>query len=146
MRPMRSSRSCSPSQWLSRQASHSRMSLMAQLPSAAFGDPSGRGLLPKRPTGRAWRRFWLSLTAGFLAGAGVALDLAQADRAGSGAATPPYHRAAPPTPANERPYVQPIGIGMGPDYPISGVRAPSRGSAAFWRDGEVSRTAAAFLL
>ncbi len=96
--------------------------------------------------------FRLSLVAGFVAGAGVALGFAQASRSGSESAAPADRRESPPTRLDERPSVPPIRIGMGSDAsnlpilsssPISGASAPTRGSAYFWRNGGASLTAAA---
>ena len=100
-----------------------------------------------RERGRGRFRLWVSLSAGLLAGAGLTLGLALAQRDRTEPATPSDRRAAPrSTPDQERPYVQPIHIGMGPDNPIAGASALPRGSTAFWRDGEASLTEAAFSL
>src|SRR5271165_1017799 len=91
--------------------------------------------------------FRLSLAAGFLAGAGLALGLAQAGRGASESAAPTDRREAPPTRIDGRRYVPQIRIGMGSDalnlpilsgLPISGASAPARGSADFRRNGGVS--------
>jgi hypothetical protein len=89
-------------------------------------------------------RFWFSLLVGLLVCGSLALGLAQADHSASAPAAPAERRALPPSPAREHPYVPQIRIGAGQNHPILGVLAPSRGSAAFWRSGEASLTAAAF--
>jgi hypothetical protein len=78
---------------------------------------------------------------GLLVCGSFAVGLAQADHSAS---APAERRALPPSPAHEHPYVPQIRIGAGQNHPILGVLAPSRGSAAFWRSGEASLTAAAF--
>jgi hypothetical protein len=113
---------------------------MTKLRLAAIAGALG---FPRRASG-AWLRIWLSLTAGFLLGAMLALvGLAQGGLAHS---TPVDRRPASPATPNERPYVPPIAIGMQFGNSISGAPAPARGSAVSWRNGEVSWSAAAFSL
>jgi hypothetical protein len=110
------------------------MAFVTKTPFQAFGDKTAdRGLLRNRVLRvRPSRRRWLPLATGFIAGAALALGLAQADH------EPADRQAAPPAPLNERPYVPPVRIGMGADIPVSGARAPLRDSAALRRDGEAS--------
>jgi hypothetical protein len=123
-----------------------RLTIMSKLTSSAsrYAASSGRA---RRERMGARFRFWLSLSAALLAGAFVGLGLAQAERDRSEPATPTHRQEAPPAPDQERPYVQPIRIGMAPDNLITGAPALPRGPAVFWRNGDASLTeAAAFSL
>jgi hypothetical protein len=123
------------------------MTSLAKQPSCASQAAYHPGGRFERERGGAWFRFWVSLSAGLLAGAALALGLALAQRDLSRPATPADGRAAPlPPPGQEHSYVQPILIGMGHDNSIAGALALPRGSTAFWRDGEASLTEAAFSL
>jgi hypothetical protein len=84
------------------------------------------------------RRGWLPLIAGLVAGAALLFCLARAEGADPVPVAPADRPAAPPAPLNQKPYAPPIRIGLMTHVPISGVSAPFRGSAAFWRDGESS--------
>jgi hypothetical protein len=113
--------------------------------SASRCDALSGGARKRERTGTRFH-FWLSLSAALLAGAFVGLGLAQAERDRSESATPTDRQEAPPASDQERPYAQPIRIGMGSDNSITGALAPPRGPAVFWRNGEASLTAAAFSL
>jgi len=123
------------------------MTSLAKQPSCASQAAYHPGGRFERERGGAWFRFWVSLSAGLLAGAALALSLALAQRDLSRPATPADRHAPPPAaPGQEHSYVQPILIGLGPDNPIAGALALPRGPTAFWRDGEASLTEAAFSL
>ena len=133
------------------QRSIAPMTSLAARPSSAFRAVFASDGACDRKPGGTWSRFWVSLSAGLLAGAGLALGLALAQHDGTGPGTPAERNAAPrPAPGQgrpqERPYVQPILVGMGAVNSIAGASALPRGSAAFWRDGEASLTEAAFSL
>jgi hypothetical protein len=123
------------------------MTSLAKRPSSAIRTVYALGGRRKREPARTWFRYWVSLSAGLLAGVVLALGLALAQHDETGPGTPADRRSAPgPAPSPERPYVRPILIGMGAVNSIAGAPALPRGSAAFWRDGEASLTEAAFSL
>jgi hypothetical protein len=122
------------------------LTVMAKPTSSASRCAASSGRARQRERIGARFRFWLSLSVGLLAGAFVGLGLAQPERDRSESATPADRREAPPAPNQERPYAQPIRVGMGPQNPITGAPALPRGPAVFWRNGEASLTEAGFSL
>jgi len=121
-------------------ANSPRMTLATRIPfSALSGEAAVAG-----PAEKAASRLGLSprlrlpLAAGFIAGAGLALGLAEIERGAGEPAAAPANPAAPQMPVNERPYVPPIRIGSWSGASNSGALAPSLGSAALRRVGEAS--------